>query len=295
MAVVKNFFHASLQANDYEAALDFYCNKLGFEQLFELNIGQFKDMLQLGEHDENDGTPWLTYLRVAPDQYIEMFNGAITPPLFQKEPIPRKELSPLQCVILGTEDVAATCAMLQEKRIPVTDGYICDPNGCRLRIVQAKAPVKPSAPRIFTSLVGVALAVNDVKVMAEHLEKMTFEKKEEKDGYAKLEVGEFGQYVELVKAPAFVETKDDDLLGHFALQIYSVPETTKTWGANGAYCCPQPFMPDVVVPADDTATGNVGLDGCEIIWMICPEGNKVEVMVEPDTTMQKQWESKHSY
>lgn len=59
-----------------------------FEQMFELNVGQFKDMLALGEHNDDDSMKWLTYLRIAPEEYLEIFNGAINPPDFKKKEIP---------------------------------------------------------------------------------------------------------------------------------------------------------------------------------------------------------------
>lgn len=295
MSVIKNLFHVSIQADDYEAALEFYCNKLGFEQMFELNIGQFKDMLGMGVHDESDTTPWLTYLRIAPDQYLEMFNGAISPPEFKKYNIPVYQDSPFHYFALGTEDVNKTCEELGEKGIVVKDGFIRDPNGCKIKIVAGKAPEAPSKTRLFHSLAGISLYVNDIDKMTEHLEKMTFIKKEYSEKYARLYVGEFEQYVELVKSSTGVMTRSDDILGHFAVQIYSVPDTVKVWGANGIYCCPQPFQPDVIVPADDTAKGNIGLDGCEIIWMLCPEGNKIEVMVEPEDTLQQKWERENPF
>ena len=53
MSIIKNLFHVSLQARSWDEALAFY-KKLGFEQMFELTVGQFKDMLELGEHNEED-------------------------------------------------------------------------------------------------------------------------------------------------------------------------------------------------------------------------------------------------
>lgn len=294
MNVIKNLFHVSLQQNDYQGALEFYCGKLGFEQMFELNVGQFKDMLQLGEHDGNDTMPWLTYLRVAPEEYLEMFNGSINPPDFGREPIRPHPDTAFHSFGLGCEDVERTAARLKELGIAVEDGYITDPSGCRIRLVERKGhPTEGN--RLFTSLAGVTLYVNDLDAMAEHLRRMTFCPEERTADRALFTVGETGQYVELLKAPAPVRVYDDDLLGHIALQIYKVTDTVKAWGANGAYCCPQPFLRDVQVPADDTAAGNLGLDGCEIIWMVCPEGNKIEVMVQPGNTTQQIWERKHPY
>ena len=54
--------------------------------MFELNVGQFKEMVGMGEPDKNDSLPWLTYLRIAPEEYLELFNGVINPPNFARFP-----------------------------------------------------------------------------------------------------------------------------------------------------------------------------------------------------------------
>lgn len=294
MGVIKNLFHVSLQARNWDDALAFYRDTLGFEQMFELKVGQFKDMLQLGEHNEDDENHWLTYLRVAPDEYIEMFNAVINPPEFKTEPLRVHEDTVLHSFALGCENMGKTLAKLAERGVEVKDGCFRDPSGVLIRIVERKGHAS-AKERLFTSLAGLSFYVNDLEKMTEHLQAMCFELKEKSEGKAVLEVGEFGQYVELIKADTPVNVYDDDLLGHFALQIYKVTDTVKAWGENGVYCCPQPFMKDVKVPADDTAKGNIGLDGCEIIWMVCPEGNKIEVMVEPGDTMQQKYEKEHVY
>ncbi|MDO5540753.1 MAG: VOC family protein [Eubacteriales bacterium] len=294
MGVIRNLFHVSLQAREWDKALTFYRDVLGFEQMFELKVGQFKDMLQMGEHNEDDDNHWLTYLRVAPDEYIEMFNAVINPPEFKTEPLGCHEDTVLESFALGCENLEKTVEGLKDRGIEITDGYIVDPSGVKIRIVERSghASVKE---RLFTSLAGISLYVNDLDIMTNHLKAMCFELKDKTSDRALFTVGEFGQYVELIQAGEQVKVYDDDLLGHFALRIYKVTDTVKAWGANGVHCCPQPFMKEVKVPSDDTAKGNVGLDGCEIIWMVCPEGNKIEVMVEPGNTMQQEYERTHVY
>ncbi|MDO4344244.1 MAG: VOC family protein [Eubacteriales bacterium] len=294
MSVIKNLFHVSLQARNWDEALEFYCGKLGFEQMFELKVGQFKDMLQLGEHNEDDENHWLTYLRVAPDEYIEMFNAVINPPEFKTQPLGNHEDTALHSFGLGCENVKDTEDKLRAMGIEVKEGYFEDPSGVKIRIVERKGH-DSKKERLFTSLAGLSLYVNDLENMTAHLRAMCFELKEKDEKRAVFTLGEFGQYVELLQSETPVKVYDDDLLGHFALQIYKVTDTVKAWGENGVYCCPQPFMKEVQVPADDTAKGNIGLDGCEIIWMVCPEGNKIEVMVEPGDTMQQKYEKSHEY
>lgn len=294
MNIIKNLFHVSLQENNYDEAIKFYCEKLGFEQMFELNVGQFKDMLKLGEHNSGDSVQWLTYLRIAPEEYLEIFNGVINPPDFKKEMILVHKDTVLESYSLGCDSLERTKKKLEEKGVEVIENSFVDPCGCKICIVERKGHVS-GKERLFNSLAGITIFANNLERMEHHLNAMCFTTEEKSEERVKLAVGEFGQFVELVKAPCTVKVYDDDLLGHFALQIYSVEDAVKEWDKNGVTCCPQPFTRDVAIPADDTAKGNMGLDGCEIIWMICPEGNKVEIMVQPGKSMQQLWERKNIF
>jgi catechol 2,3-dioxygenase-like lactoylglutathione lyase family enzyme len=55
--------HIAFRITNLEQSLDFYCNKLGFREAFRL---------------ERDGepSPWIVYLHVAPNQFLELFPGA---------------------------------------------------------------------------------------------------------------------------------------------------------------------------------------------------------------------------
>ncbi len=299
MGIIRNLFHVSLQAADWDKALNFYKNTLGFDQAFELNVGQFKDMLGLGTHDEGDAEHWLTYLRVAPDEYIEMFNSVINPPDFTVEKLGRHSDSFLQSYGLGCENLSETMKELEARGVKIADGfegkYIMDPSGVKIRLVERKGH-SSEKKRLFTSLAGISIYVNDLPLMKDHLEKMTLDVKEESDDRVLFGLGNSNhQYVEILKADHPVKAYDDDLLGHFALTVKGIGETVKTWGENGAYCCSQPFLRNQLLPIDGSAKGNIGLDRCEIVWMVCPEGNKIEVMVEPGNTMQQEFERTHSY
>ncbi|MBQ2817266.1 MAG: VOC family protein [Clostridia bacterium] len=56
------FGHAAYAIYNMEAALDFYCNKLGFVHAFTLR--------------RDDGTPSTEYIQIAPGQFIELFYTA---------------------------------------------------------------------------------------------------------------------------------------------------------------------------------------------------------------------------
>lgn len=57
--------HVAVRVADLRKSLDFYVNKLGLKEQFRIN-GQ-------------DGRPWLVYIKVAGNQFIELFPGASSP------------------------------------------------------------------------------------------------------------------------------------------------------------------------------------------------------------------------
>lgn len=55
--------HVAFRITDLERALDFYCGKLGFREAFRLER-------------EGEFSPWIVYIQVADNQFIELFPGA---------------------------------------------------------------------------------------------------------------------------------------------------------------------------------------------------------------------------
>ena len=55
--------HIAFRITDLEKSLDFYCAKLGFTEAFRLER-------------EGEFSPWIVYIQVAPNQFIELFPGA---------------------------------------------------------------------------------------------------------------------------------------------------------------------------------------------------------------------------
>ena len=55
--------HLAFRITNLEQSLDFYCNKLGFHEAFRLER-------------EGEPSPWIVYLQIAPNQFIELFPGA---------------------------------------------------------------------------------------------------------------------------------------------------------------------------------------------------------------------------
>ena len=55
--------HVAFRITDLEKSLDFYCTKLGFTEAFRLER-------------EGEFSPWIVYIQIAPNQFIELFPGA---------------------------------------------------------------------------------------------------------------------------------------------------------------------------------------------------------------------------
>ena len=70
MREVKKFFHLALHVTDLDKSIDFY-KRLGCEYMFTLKL--------------DDGRPWLAYVRLNKDQYLELFQIYEDHPLTPRE------------------------------------------------------------------------------------------------------------------------------------------------------------------------------------------------------------------
>lgn len=60
--MIKGIHHKGFHVSDMEKTLDFYCDILGFEHAFDLK--------------DNDGYPWIEYVKIAEGSFLEFFYGA---------------------------------------------------------------------------------------------------------------------------------------------------------------------------------------------------------------------------
>lgn len=113
--------HACYVVADLEAALAFYCGKLGLQEAF----GFYRE----------DGTRFGQYVHAGGRNFIE---------LFQRELGPRAEGQSYQHLCLEVDDVAATVVALRGKGVEVSDAklgsdnawqaWITDPDGNRIEL-----------------------------------------------------------------------------------------------------------------------------------------------------------------
>ncbi|MCS7201385.1 MAG: VOC family protein [Dictyoglomus sp.] len=121
--MIKGIGHIALEVSDLEKSLNFYEKVLGFKKLFNL---------------EKDGKLILVYLKIAEDQYLE---------LFPKKEIVQKENQNFMHICLITDNIFETVEKIKSKGWHIDiepslgiDGnyqaWIRDPDGNKIEIMQ---------------------------------------------------------------------------------------------------------------------------------------------------------------
>lgn len=126
---IKQLAHASFKVSDMAAAVDFYCNGLGFTDKFEL--------------PDEQGRPWIKYLEIRPGQFLELF--------YDHDDSPKAthgyDLNGYLHLSLEVPDIEATKRELQAKGLPVNSAvkfgpdqsyqlWSADPDGNQIEFMQ---------------------------------------------------------------------------------------------------------------------------------------------------------------
>ena len=295
MSLIKNLFHIALQVDDFDESIAFYRDKLGFDEMFSLKLGDFRDILDMHDSDKNNDANWLTYIRVAPEEYLEVFNGVINPPDFELLKTDHKRAPVFHSFSIGCEDPEKAAKILEERGVLAVNGIITDPSGCKIRIVERKRDRKTEKERLFNCLAGVSIYVNDLQKMSAYLQRMGMKKTGETENSICLVMGEDDQFLELIQSLEPVAVTDDGILGHLALQIYSISDVVWEWGNAGVRCCMQPTEKDHPLEVKKGTIGNFASDGCEIVWAVSEAGNRFEIMRQPGDNIQQKFEREHPF
>ncbi len=135
-ALITGIGHVAFRVTRLEAALDFYCGKLGFREAFRLER-------------EGEPSPWIVYIQVAPGAFIELFPGAE-----RVGPGPGRDGGYNHFCLL-VDDMADTLEALRRRGLAVTGEprrgmdhnlqfWLTDPDGNRIELMQI-APDSPQA------------------------------------------------------------------------------------------------------------------------------------------------------
>jgi lactoylglutathione lyase len=121
--------HINLKVNDLQASIDFY-GKLGFPEFLRLV--------------EEDGHPWIVYLRITDEVYIELLPGG------KGGRAGDQQATGLNHLCLTTLDIEMTAAELAKAGVPLTSPldaskrgvdrnrgcWVTDPDGNRIEIME---------------------------------------------------------------------------------------------------------------------------------------------------------------
>jgi lactoylglutathione lyase len=159
VAAFDSLGHVAIRCIDLDASLAFYA-KLGFPEFLRLT--------------EEDGSPWICYLRITEKSYIELFPGA------DAARVPNTMRSGVNHLCLTTEDIEATEAYLKSVGVPLeaprnpnrgVDGnrgmFIVDPDGNRIEIMEmAPACIQYEAIKAFAAGKGATSLMRPLKPKA---------------------------------------------------------------------------------------------------------------------------------
>ena len=129
MAAFNSLGHVAFRVNDLEKSLDFYA-RLGFPEFLRLT--------------NDDGSPWICYLKITDESYIELFPGA------DGTTVPNTMRPGLNHLCLTTPDIEMTVAGLTRAGVPLTTPldparrgvdrnrgcWVTDPDGNRIEIME---------------------------------------------------------------------------------------------------------------------------------------------------------------
>jgi len=126
MKSVKSIGHVAVSVKNIDSSLDFYVNKLGFDEMFRL---------------ERDGRLWIVYLRITDTQFIELFPEGVgdgAPPFAN---VGYNHLClEVENIDEAIADITSRGVVLTaEKKLGLDNNYqawIADPEGNRIELMQ---------------------------------------------------------------------------------------------------------------------------------------------------------------
>ena len=156
MAAFNSLGHVAFRVNDLQKSLEFYA-KLGFPEFLRLT--------------EEDGSPWICYLKITDDVYLELFPGA------DGALVPNNLRAGVNHLCLTTEDIEATEAHLQQVGVPLEAPrnpdrgvdrnrgmWVVDPDGNRIEIMEMAADcIQYEAIKGFAAGKGVTSLMRPLK------------------------------------------------------------------------------------------------------------------------------------
>lgn len=126
--------HVAFTVSDMEKALDFYCDRLGLKLIYSL--------------DDEQGKPWLNYLRVRDGSYLELFYGG------REKAAETEQAAGFLHVCLECDELPGTVESLRAKGVPIDvepkqggdrnwQAWTHDPDGNKIELMT----IDPESPQ----------------------------------------------------------------------------------------------------------------------------------------------------
>ena len=133
--MIKGIAHTAYTVENMEKSLDFYCNVIGFEKVFELA--------------RPNGEPWIIYLKVSNDQFVELFYGGAQKSAWNNDVIGYNHLC------LEVDDIHDIANKIKAKGVKMDvepkqgvdlnwQCWVRDPDGNRIEMMQ----MDPESPQM---------------------------------------------------------------------------------------------------------------------------------------------------
>lgn len=133
--MITSIGHVAFRITNLEKSLDFYCQKLGFREAFRLER-------------EGQPSPWIVYIQVTPNQFIELFPGA------SLEQTSQQLVGSYNHFCLIVDNLENTLRELAERGLPITGApqqglddnwqyWLADPDGNAIELME----IMPTSPQ----------------------------------------------------------------------------------------------------------------------------------------------------
>jgi lactoylglutathione lyase len=121
---IKSIAHIAFKCTDMEKSLHFYCDILGLKRAFEIK--------------NDDGEPWIIYIKVCDNQFIE---------LFYADAESNKNYTSYAHLCLAVSDIYEACETIRRYGYPIDSepnqgkdlnlqAWITNPDGNRIELMQ---------------------------------------------------------------------------------------------------------------------------------------------------------------
>lgn len=287
--------HLGFQVNSFKQAHKFYEDQLGFDFIYSSTIGEFKHIIYPEIDPASDTREQMCYVRVAEGQYLELFEGVVTPENFDPQPIKRYENMPFIEMGLEVADLKDAAARLKERGLEVDDdACVYDEDKNCYRLIETGGPVRK---HIITGLAYVAMKVNDLDAAVKFYTGLGLNVSSVEEGKVMMKAPDKGGIL-LVASDQPVKKYTDVSLGHMALATDSLEDmriSAVCWEKEGIPPYRNVDKKDIIPTEEGRFNPDQGFDGTIGMRIFDPDDMFIEVVYLPEENLQRIFEREHPF